>query len=221
MKTVVRIDIVSDVMCPWCVIGASALQQALMALDDRLSADIHWQPFELNPGMAAEGQNLREHLMEKYGISVADSVANRERIMELGSQLGFTFRFTDEQRMYNTFHAHQLLHWAAPQGAQTALQMALFTAHFRDGRNVGDDAELVAIAAETGLDAAEAAAVLADQRFAADVRAQQQYWQEAGIHAVPAVILQQKYLLSGGQPPEAYLQALTQVLQEAQDGDDD
>lgn len=222
MKTPLRIDIVSDVMCPWCVIGYSGLSKALEALTDKLDADIHWQPFELNPDMGAEGQNLREHLQQKYGSSDEESKANRERITQMGAQLGFTFNFKDESRIVNTFNAHQLLHWVGetqPGPKQSELKLALFTAHFTDGRDVSKVDELVTIAASVGLDADEARTVLTEQRFAADVRANEQQWQEAGIHSVPAVILNQQYLLSGGQPPENYIQAFTQIIQMHKQGD--
>ncbi len=212
MKPIVRIDIVSDVMCPWCTVGFAGLSKALQTLDDNLRADIHWQPFELNPHMGPEGQNLREHLMQKYGSSAEDSRAARERITQMGAALGFEFNFTDDQRIVNTFNAHQLLHWAAEQGRQTELKMALFSAYFTHGRDVSVVDELVAIAGETGLNCDEALAVLNDQRFAGAVRAQQQHWQELGIHSVPAVILNERYLISGAQPPESYIRALTELL---------
>lgn len=213
MKTI-RIDVVSDVMCPWCVVGFWGLSKALEALEGKMIADIHWQPFELNPGMPEEGQNMREHLVEKYGITPEESDQNRERIRQAGEALGFTFNFSDDMKMVNTFNAHQLLHWAEPQGKQTALKKALFTAHFTDNKNVNNSEVLASIAESVGLDKEEAKAVIADQRFALEVRANQQRWQEAGIRSVPAVILQQKYLLSGGQPPEAFIEALTQVIKE-------
>src|SRR5690554_3093 len=213
MKTI-RIDVVSDVMCPWCVVGFWGLSKALEALEGKMIADIHWQPFELNPGMPEEGQNMREHLVEKYGITPEESNQNRERIRQAGEALGFTFNFSDDMKMVNTFNAHQLLHWAWPQGKQTALKKALLTALFTDNKNVNNSEVLASIAESVGLDKEEAKAVIADQRFALEVRANQQRWQEAGIRSVPAVILQQKYLLSGGQPPERFIEALTQVIKE-------
>lgn len=212
MKTTLRIDIVSDVMCPWCVIGYASLRQALSAMADKTAVDIHWQPFELNPDMPAEGQNLREHITGKYGSSEEESRTTRERITQMGGSLGFTFNFHDEQRILNTFAAHQLLHWAAEEGKQTELKLALFTAYFRDGRDVSNTEELCAIAAGAGLNSREAAAVLADERYANSVRATQQQWQEAGIRSVPAIIFNQKYLISGAQPPESYIKAVTKIL---------
>lgn len=212
MPVSVRIDIVSDVMCPWCAIGYASLSRALQAMAGQVEADIHWQPFELNPDMPGEGQNLREHLQQKYGSSAEESKAVRERITSMGEQLGVTFNFTDEQRIVNTFSAHQLLHWAGNSGLQTALKMALFNAYFRDGLDVSRHDVLVDVARDVGLDAQQAHAVLADQRYAAEVRNKEQQWQESGIRSVPAIILDQKYLLSGAQPPEAYVKALSEIL---------
>lgn len=212
----VRIDLVSDVMCPWCVVGFLGLSKALEAMADKVNAEIHWQPFELNPNMPAEGQNMREHLMEKYGITAEQSEQNREQIRQAGEALGFTFNFSDDMTMVNTFNAHQLLHWAAEEdlAKQTELKKAMFLAHFTEHRNVNDTNVLVALAEQVGLDAEEAKAVLADQRFALDVRANEQRWQESEIRSVPAIVLQEKYLMTGGQPPEAFIEALTQVIQE-------
>jgi len=215
MRTAVHIDIVSDVMCPWCAIAFASLNKALAAMDDQISAYIRFQPFELNPEMPPEGQNLREHLKEKYGGTDEDSANARARITQMGEQLGFTFNFRDDTRMLNTFNAHQLLHWAENEGRQPQLKVALFEAYFRDGRDVSNTDVLVDIAGETGLDKTEAAAVIADQRFAETIRALEQQWQEMGVRSVPAVILQEKYLLSGAQPPEAYIQALSQVIRKA------
>lgn len=212
MKKAVHIEFVSDVMCPWCAIAFASLNKALMAMDSQLSAYISCQPFELNPDMPAAGQNLREHLTEKYGSSKEDSIAARERITQMGKSLGFEFNFTDDQRMLNTFNAHQLLLWAEEQGWQPQLEAALFTAYFRDGRDVSNAEVLVAVAAEAGLDPQETAEILADQRYAMDVRVKEQQWQEMGIRSVPAVILQNKYLIAGAQPPESYIKALSELL---------
>lgn len=215
MKTTVRIDIVSDVMCPWCVIGYASLRKALEVLNDKVAADIHWQPFELNPDMALEGENLREHLMNKYQISAADSDGNRARITEMGAGLDFDFRFTDDSRIVNTFNAHQLLHWASEHGLQTELKWALFTAHFTNHIDVSSVDELVKIAASVGLDAQEAQQVLIEQRYASLVRDAQQRWQEMGIHSVPAMVFNNKYLVSGGQPVESYIEILARLINEA------
>lgn len=209
MTPPLRIDIVSDVMCPWCIIGYRQLARALEATGS--AHEIHWQPFELNPDMPPEGQNLRQHLIEKYGSTPEQSAQNRAQITALGADLGFDIRFTDETRMHNTFNAHQLLHWADTQGRKHALKLALFAAHFSDGRNLSDDSVLADVAEETGLDRAGALAVLADQRFAADVRQVQTSWTRQGIRGVPAVVFDRKHLVTGAQGVEAYTNILTQL----------
>ncbi|WP_278924494.1 MULTISPECIES: DsbA family oxidoreductase [Pseudophaeobacter] len=210
-----RIDIVSDVMCPWCIIGYRQLAAALEATQTKY--DLHWHPFELNPDMPPEGQNLREHLAEKYGVSPAQSEQNRMQITQLGQDLDFEFRFDPEMRMHNTFDSHQLLHWAEEQGRKHDLKQALFTAHFTHQRDLSDQAVLVEIAGETGLDRAEALAVLQDQRFAAAVRESQNFWRGQGIQGVPAVIFDQKHLVSGAQGVENFTNILEQLAQMRQD----
>lgn len=215
--TKLKIDIVSDVMCPWCAIGYAGLNKALEQLQGEVQADIHWQPFELNPNMPAEGQHLGEHIAEKYGSTPEQSRENRERITELGKNLDFVFNFQEGQRILNTFKAHQLLHWVGEEfpERQTDLKMALLEGYFRDGRNVSESNELCAIVAEIGLDGEAAAQILADEIYSGDVRGLQQQWQQMGVTAVPSFIINDKYLLSGGQPPEAFVQALTQIASES------
>ncbi len=208
-QTPLRIDIVSDVVCPWCVIGYRQLAQALEQTNT--AYEIHWHPFELNPDMPAEGQNLREHIMEKYGSSKQESDASRARMNEAGSEVGFEFNFTDDTRMHNTFNLHQLLHWADQQGRMHELKQALFAAHFTNNRNISDNTVLADIAAEIGLDRSEALAVLADQRFANEVRTAQQQWRQQGIQSVPSVIFNQKHLVSGAQGVENFKSILQQL----------
>ncbi|MGP4120655.1 DsbA family oxidoreductase [Psychrobacter aquimaris] len=208
-KQPLRIDIVSDVVCPWCVIGYRQLAEALKQTNTE--HEIHWHPFELNPNMPSEGQNMREHIMEKYGSSKQESDASRARLMEAGNEVGFIFNFNDDTRMHNTFNLHQLLHWADQQGHMHALKQALFTAHFTNGRNISDNAVLAEIAAETGLDRDEALAVLEDQRFAKEVRAAEQHWQQQGIQSVPAVIFNKRHLVSGAQGVENFKNILQQL----------
>jgi len=209
----IKIDIVSDVSCPWCVIGLKSLQTALGNLGDRVAADIHFQPFELNPQMGPEGQDLMEHITEKYGSTEDQVTRNREAIAARGEQLGFHFDMNKRSRIYNTFNAHRLLHWAEIEGGgkQVALKEALFKAYFTGGRDPSDVDVLVEVAAGVGLDADRARAILASDEYAADVRAREQLYLRNGIHAVPAVILNDKYLVQGGQPVEAFERALAQV----------
>ena len=204
-----RIDIVSDVVCPWCVVGYRQLAAALEKT--HTAHEIHWHPFELNPNMPSEGQNMREHITEKYGSSKAESEASRAQITKVGSDVGFEFNFTDELRMHNTFNLHQLLHWAEQQGRMHELKQALFTAHFTDNRNLSNIAVLADIAAEIGLNREEALAVLEGQRFANDVRELEQHWQRQGIQSVPAIIFNEQHLVSGAQGVDNYVNILEQL----------
>jgi len=213
MTTPLHIDIVSDVMCPWCIIGYSQLAQALAATGT--PHEIRWHPFELNPEMPPEGQNLREHVAEKYGATPEQSAQSRAQMTEIGTELGFDFNFTDATRMHNTFKSHQLLHWADTQGRKHDLKMALFTAHFTDGRDLSDDAVLADIAGEIGLDRAEALAVLDDQRFAIIVRQEQNFWIQKGISGVPAVVFDHQHLVTGAQGVDNFTNILNQLAPEA------
>jgi predicted DsbA family dithiol-disulfide isomerase len=195
------------------VIGLRSLQTALGRLGDGVSAEIHFQPFELNPQMGPEGQDLMEHITQKYGSTQEQVMRNREAIAARGAQLGFHFDMDKRARIYNTFNAHRLLHWAEMEGSgkQAALKEALFAAYFTDGRDPSDPAVLVDVAASVGLDADRARRILETDEYAADVRNREQLYLRNGIHAVPAVILNDKYLVQGGQPVEAFERALAQV----------
>ena len=206
-----RIDFVSDVVCPWCAIGLASLEEALGRVGDEVAADIHFQPFELNPQMGPEGEDIVEHLSRKYGMAETQVAANQEAIRERGAALGFVFDMDKRQRTWNTFDAHRLLHWAGLEGRQRELKHALLRAYFTEGRNVSDQATLAEIAAGAGLSADRARDILAGDAYADEVRRDEQYFLQAGIQAVPAIILDRRHLVSGGQPPEVFEQALRQV----------
>lgn len=206
------IDIVSDVMCPWCIIGYKQLEKALAATGTE--ANITWHPFELNPQMPEEGQNFREHITEKYGTSPEDSARNREHMIQMGTELGFSFNFDDNMRMANTFLAHQLLHWAEEQGKQHELKMELFETHFTHQKNVGDIETLASAAERVGLDKTESLALLKDQRYAAAVREKQQFWMQQGIQGVPATVVNRRHLISGAQGEAGFTQLLNQLALE-------
>ncbi|HZV38668.1 MAG TPA: DsbA family oxidoreductase [Pseudoxanthomonas sp.] len=206
-----RIDFVSDVVCPWCAIGLASLDRALQRLAGKIQAEIHFQPFELNPQMPAEGESIAEHLQRKYGLTDAQLAENQERIRLRGAELGFVFDFDARSRIYNTFDAHRLLHWAEPEGRQSALKRALLHAYFGEGENVGDRNTLVAIAAGVGLDAERARTVLASDEYADEVRETEQFFLRNGINGVPAIIIERMHLISGGQPPDVFEQALQQI----------
>lgn len=214
MSTPLKIDFVSDVSCPWCVVGLRALTQALEGLGDEVKADIHFQPFELNPNMPAEGQDINEHIFEKYGSTPEQSRQNREVIRQRGAALGFTFSQGD-RRIYNTFDAHRLLHWAELEGKQQALKEALFAAYFTDHANPSDHEVLAAVAEQVGLDRQRAEAILASGEYAAEVRELEQLWVSRGVSSVPTIVFNDRYAVSGGQPVEAFTDAIRQIIAEA------
>lgn len=207
MSEPLRIDIVSDVMCPWYVIGYSQISQALEA--SGTADEIHWHPFELNPQIPPEGQDGFEHVAEKYGTIHAQSIESRARMTTLGADLGFAFNWTDDFRMHNTFNTHQLLHWAETQTRKHDLKMALFT----KGRDLSDNAVLADIASGIGLDRDEALAVLDDQRFADEVGNTESFWHQQGITGVPAVVFDRQHLVTGAQGVENYTSILSQLAE--------
>ncbi|MCW7539621.1 DsbA family oxidoreductase [Aquabacterium sp. A7-Y] len=209
-----KIDFVSDISCPWCAIGLNSLEQALARLDGELSAELHFQPFELNPHMPAEGQDIQEHLAEKYGATPEQSERNREAIRARGEAVGFHFRMDKRSRIYNTFDAHRLLHWAALEGRQRELKHALFRAYFTEGENPGDTEVLVRAAEAAGLDGQRAREVLVSGAYADEVRSAERHYLDHGIHSVPAVIVNDRHLIQGGQPSEVFERALRQIAAE-------
>jgi predicted DsbA family dithiol-disulfide isomerase len=214
MSKSIKIDFVSDVSCPWCVIGLKSLEAALSHLAGTIEADIRFQPFELNPQMSSAGEDVAEHIARKYG-SGADQIAqSQEAIRARGADLGFEFQFGRRLRIYNTFDAHRLLAWTAGSGKQKALKEALFMAYFTDGRDLSDHQVLARAAAKAGLDPLRARQVLETDEYAPEVREREQWYQNQGIHAVPAVILNDRYLIQGGQPVETFERALRQVADE-------
>ncbi len=205
----IRIDIVSDVVCPWCIIGYRQLVQALKETGVR--AGVQWHPYELNPDMAPEGQNLAEHLAGKYGTTRAQGADARRKLSDLGAGLGFTFAFREDTRMVNTFLAHQLIEWAQEQGRQTDMKLALFKAHFTDARNVSDLDALVDITDGIGLDGDTARRVLAGGRLAWNVRAMQKFWIDKGVRGVPAMVFDRQHLLTGARGTRSYAALLRRL----------
>jgi len=210
-----RIDFVSDIACPWCAIGLASLQVALARLADRVRARIHLQPFELEPDMPFDGVDAGAHLMRKYGIDQAQLDANRAAIRERAAALGVTIAYRPGTRVWNTFDAHRLLHWAGLQDSEPALalplQKALFHAYFANNENVADRGVLIRLAAAVGLDANEARRVLESGEYADEVRALERRYQQNGIHSVPATIVDDRYVITGGQPPEAFERTLYEL----------
>ena len=208
----IRVDIVSDVVCPWCVIGYKELERAVIA--EGVTAEVFWHPFELNPHMPPEGQDQFEHIAQKYGATREQSLKAREKLTAHGAALGFTFNYSDASRMVNTFKAHQLLHWARASGRAHPLKMALFKAYFTEARDVSDVDTLLAIAEEAGLDKTEAARVLAEESEAQAVRAEQEAWRDRGIQGVPAMVFEEKHLIVGARGVEGYRHIIGELLKE-------
>ncbi|HYD45795.1 MAG TPA: DsbA family oxidoreductase [Phenylobacterium sp.] len=215
MTKPMKIDFISDVSCPWCVIGLGGLEEALGRIDDLIDAKITLQPFELNPDMPPEGQNIGEHIFQKYGARPEQSAANREQIRARAAEVGFTIVTSPDSRIYNTFDAHRLLHWASLEGRQLSLKHALFEAYFTRGENPSDHEVLVDAAERVGLDPVAARGLLTSDRFADYVRSLERQWYEAGISSVPTVIINDKYMISGGQPADTFERALRAIAAEA------
>jgi predicted DsbA family dithiol-disulfide isomerase len=208
MKTL-KIDFVSDVACPWCAVGLNALERALERVGPELNAELRFQPFELNPTMPAEGADTLQYLSNKYGIGPERIARNQATIRARGAEVGFTFG--QRHRVWNTFDAHRLLHWAGQHGKQRELKHALLKAYHGDGRNPGAHDVLLELAATVGLDADAAREVLDSGRFSDEVRAAEAMWQQAGIHSVPSIVINERHLIQGGQPVEVFEQALRQI----------
>jgi predicted DsbA family dithiol-disulfide isomerase len=213
-----KIDFVSDVACPWCAIGLSSLELALKKSADVIDARITFQPFELNPGMPAPGVNHNEHVAGIYGAGPEQLASSQKLLSGRAASVGVALNFTDQSRIYNTFDAHRLLHWAGTLSGGLARQLdlkrALFKANFTDNLNISDTDVLVGIAASAGLDADAAREILTSLRYGAEVRQAEALWQSRGIQAVPAIIINMKWLTSGGQPPEYYEEVLRRIGRE-------
>jgi predicted DsbA family dithiol-disulfide isomerase len=213
MPTPLHIDFVSDVACPWCAVGVASLERALQNMAGEVEVDVHFEPFELSPHMGPEGQDVTEHLTQKYGSTAEQQAQTRARIASLGAAVGFIFRKEGRGRVWNTFDAHRLLHWAGELGAkqQRELKMALLQAYHGEGRSMADHEVLADTAASVGLDRAQAMEVLESGRYTDAVRARERYFQMRGIQGVPSLIVNDRHLIVGGQPPDVFEQALRKL----------
>ncbi len=217
MTTQLTIDFVSDIACPWCAVGLGALEQAMQRLEGEIQVQLHFQPFELNPHMGPGGQDLGEHLTEKYGSTPEKQAQIRAMITQRGKEVGFDFHPDGRGRVYNTFDAHRLLHWAGQSGRggdQHALKKAFLASYQGRAEAIESHDVMLAAVQAAGLDVEQARAILNSDAFAQDVRDAQQYYMQAGIRSVPAVIINQKHLISGGQPADVFEQALRQIAQQ-------
>lgn len=206
-----KIDIVSDVSCPWCIIGYKAFETAVTELGMQDDIELNWKAFELNPNMPQEGQDKREHLFEKYGATPEQTMTNRKHIMDRGEVLGFTFNYIEDSRVYNTFNAHRLIHWSKEHGLQTELKLALFDLYFTDNGDPSKHEDLLSVVEKVGLDVAKAEEILNSDRYAQEVRTEQEMYRNLGINSVPAFIINDTHLISGGQPVEHFKRALQEL----------
>lgn len=211
MASLINIDIISDVSCPWCIIGYRALAAAIDQLNMQSEVVLNWLPFELNPTMGPEGQNRNDYIREKYGLTPEQGAANRQNLITRGAELGYAFNFPDDGRVYNTFNAHRLIHWAKEAGLQTQLKLALFDLFFQQAGNPSDDADLLGCVVKVGLDVERAKQILNSSDYEEQLRKDLQFPRQNNISSVPAFIFNRKYLVSGGQPIESFVSALTEL----------
>lgn len=214
MTKKLKIDIVSDVVCPWCTIGYKRLEKAIQELGVADQIDIEWQPFELNPNMPAEGQNLNEHITEKYGSSLEQQNQSKKMMTDAGEELGFKFDYFDDMRMVNTFDAHVLLEYANDFGKQTELKMTLTKAFFSDRKDVSKRDVLRTALLEVGLNADEALAKLDSDEARLEVRNKQGYWKNMGVNSVPTIVFNRKSAVTGAQPVDTFKQVLSELIAE-------
>ncbi|MCZ4318779.1 DsbA family oxidoreductase [Aequorivita viscosa] len=213
MKEKIKIDIVSDVVCPWCIIGYKRLEKAISELGIADQVEIEWQPFELNPNMPAEGQNVQEHIAEKYGSSLEQQKESQQFMAKSGAELGFTFNYYDEMRMGNTFDAHVLLDYAKDFGKQTELNLRLITAFFSEQKDVSDRVILKQALLDVGLNAEEALAKLDDENARKEVKSKEGYWRNLGVSSVPTIVFNRTSAVTGAQPVDVFKQVLTELVE--------
>ncbi len=211
MKEKLKIDIVSDVVCPWCTIGYKRLEKAIAELGIEDEVEIEWQPFELNPNMPPEGQNVTEHIAEKYGSTLEQQKESQQRMADIGEELGFKFDYFDEMRMANTFEAHILLEYAKDFGKQTELKMRLTTAFFSERKDVSKREVLKEALLDVGLNAEEALDKLDNEEARYEVRSKQGYWKNLGVNSVPTIVFNRKSAVTGAQPVDTFKEVLTEL----------
>lgn len=213
MKEKLKIDIVSDVVCPWCTIGYKRLEKAISELGIQDQIEIEWHPFELNPNMPAEGQNVQEHITEKYGSTLDQQKESQQFMTEAGAELGFTFDYFDEMRMANTFEAHILLDYAKAFNKQTELKMRLTSAFFSERKDVSNRAVLKQALLDVGLNAEEALLKLDDDNSRYEVKSEEAYWQNAGVSSVPTIVFNRKSKVTGAQPVDLFKKVLSEIIE--------
>ena len=209
----IRLDIFSDPICPWCFIGKANLDRALEAHPDHPFA-IEWHPFQLNPDMPPEGADRRSYLEAKFG-GKQNAVSIYARVAEAAEAAGVAINFEAMNRVPNTLDAHRMIHWAGLEGRQSVMVSALFRAYFRDGKDIGDKATLAALAGDAGMDAALAARLLATDADRADIAARDAHARQRGVNAVPTFVISNQYVLSGAQPVDLWGKVIEDLVANA------
>ena len=218
MKPTIKLDYVSDVACPWCAVGLGNLNQAMAELSDKVNFEVHFRPFELNPSMPVGGQDAIEHLTEKYGLTADQVKANQANIRAKALDAGFAFHPEGRKRVYNTFDCHRLLYWAAKEydlQKQASLKMELLNTYFCLAVNLDDQENLLDAVMRAGLDKDRAHEILKSKEFSNEVREEESTYTGVGINSVPAIILDNQYLLQGAQPPQSFVNAFEQLIQKS------
>ena len=218
MKPTIKIDYVSDIACPWCAVGLGNLNQAIDQLSDQANFEVHFRPFELNPNMPKGGQDAIEHLTEKYGLTAEQVKTNQANIRAKALEAGFEFHPEGRKKVYNTFDAHRLLHWAGQEFGlekQAILKKELLNTYFCLAVNLDDQHNLLDAVTHSGLDQDRALEVLKNNEFAKEVRTEEATYTNAGINSVPAIILNDQYLMQGAQPPESFVNAFAQLIEQS------
>lgn len=215
MKDKIKIDIVSDVVCPWCTIGYKRLEKAISEMGIQDKVEIEWHPFELNPNMPEEGENVQEHIANKYGASKEDQIRSQEHMKEAGAELDFKFDYFEEMRMVNTRDAHILLDYAKEKGKQTELKMRLVESFFSERKDVSNKETLQMALKEVGLNANEAMARLESEEARDRVESKEAYWKNLGVNSVPTIVFNKKSAVTGAQPVAVFKEVFTELIQEA------
>ena len=209
MRTL-RIDIVSDVVCPWCAIGLANLETALAASADAVSAELHFHPLQLNPGLPPEGELVAENIARKYGITPEQARERGGGLRAAAKEAGVAMAGRSD-RIFDTFDAHRLIHWAGTLGRQLPMKHALFDAYFERGLNVSNPGVLADAAQAAGLDRDAAAAVIARGSYAIETADDEIDWRSEGITAVPTIVIDREFVINGAQPADRLERALRRL----------
>lgn len=210
-KQQLKIDLVSDVSCPWCIVGYKRLEKAITQVADQIEVEVNWHPFELNLDLHQGGVNLRDYLMKRYGTTAEQSIQVRSNLTQLGKEVGFDFNFSDEMNVYNTRDAHKLIAWAGESDKQTEMKLALFQAYFSDGKAIENHDVLTECAESIGLDPIKAKQVVSSERWNKIVEDEEVHWLSLGVHAVPAIVINEQHLISGAQPVDILVEAMKDI----------